>query len=53
VLNCGIPDRFIGHGSREDNLQEAGLDQRTLELGILEWWRSRLRAIRASECASA
>jgi len=53
VLNCGIPDRFIGHGSREDNLQEAGLDQRTLELGILEWWRSQLRAMPASECASA
>lgn len=53
VLNCGIPDRFIGHGSREDNLQEAGLDQRTLELSILKWWRSQLRVIRASACASA
>lgn len=53
VLNCGIPDRFIGHGSREDNLKEAGLDQRTLELTILKWWRSQPRVIRASVWASA
>ncbi len=26
VLNIGIPDRFIEHGSREDCLTEAGLD---------------------------
>ena len=26
VLNHGIPDRYIQHGSRDDNLNEAGID---------------------------
>ncbi len=40
VLNCGIPDRFIEHGSREDCLVSAGLDRASLERCILEWWQS-------------
>ncbi len=40
VLNCGIPDRFIEHGSREDCLASAGLDRASLEARILEWWQS-------------
>ncbi len=26
IANCGMPDRLLGHGSREDMLQDAGLD---------------------------
>ncbi len=52
VLNCGIPDCFVGHGSREDNLQEAGLDQRAIERRILEWWRSQQRGLRTRDCVS-
>ncbi|NKC14954.1 MAG: 1-deoxy-D-xylulose-5-phosphate synthase [Gammaproteobacteria bacterium] len=40
VLNHGIPDRYIQHGSREDNLRDAGL---TAE-GLLKAVQTRLRA---------
>ena len=39
ILHCGIPDRFIEHGSREDCLVAAGLDAPTLEAQVLRWWR--------------
>jgi 1-deoxy-D-xylulose-5-phosphate synthase len=41
VLHCGIPDRFIEHGSREDCLAAAGLDAATLEATILAFWHER------------
>jgi 1-deoxy-D-xylulose-5-phosphate synthase len=41
ILHCGIPDRFIEHGSREDCIASAGLDAPTLETRILRWWRER------------
>ncbi|MEI6458346.1 MAG: 1-deoxy-D-xylulose-5-phosphate synthase [Pseudomonadota bacterium] len=34
VLRLGIPDRFIEHGSRHDNLSAAGLDPTTLQRRI-------------------
>jgi len=40
VLNCGIPDRFVEHGSREDCLVSAGLDRASLEQRILHWWQA-------------
>jgi deoxyxylulose-5-phosphate synthase len=40
VLNVGIPDRFIEHGSREDCLVSAGLDRGGLEQRILPWWQA-------------
>ncbi|HEX4023852.1 MAG TPA: 1-deoxy-D-xylulose-5-phosphate synthase [Steroidobacteraceae bacterium] len=40
VLNVGIPDRFIEHGSREDCLVSAGLDRASLEPRILQWWQA-------------
>ncbi len=40
VLNIGIPDRFIEHGSREDCLTSAGLDRASLEQRILDWWQA-------------
>ena len=27
VKNIGLPDKFLGHGSREEILAEAGLDE--------------------------
>jgi 1-deoxy-D-xylulose-5-phosphate synthase len=44
VLNIGIPDRFIEHGSREDCLASAGLDRATLEQRILDWWQAQFPA---------
>jgi 1-deoxy-D-xylulose-5-phosphate synthase len=47
VLNCGIPDRFVEHGSREDCLVSAGLDAASLERCILHWWHARAASSRA------
>jgi 1-deoxy-D-xylulose-5-phosphate synthase len=41
VLNIGIPDRFIEHGSRDDCLRAAQLDHDSLERILLQWWRPR------------
>ncbi len=38
VLQLGIPDRFIEHGSRLDNLVDAGLDSASIERAISAWW---------------
>jgi 1-deoxy-D-xylulose-5-phosphate synthase len=39
VLNVGLPDRFVEHGTREDCLQMAGLDAASLERSIGGFWR--------------
>jgi 1-deoxy-D-xylulose-5-phosphate synthase len=51
VLNCGIPDRFIEHGSREDCLRAAGLDSQSLERRIVRWSQIERRPMR--ECRHA
>jgi 1-deoxy-D-xylulose-5-phosphate synthase len=38
LLQLGIPDRFIEHGSREDCLAATGLDARGLLDRIERWW---------------
>jgi 1-deoxy-D-xylulose-5-phosphate synthase len=38
VLQLGIPDRFIEHGSREGCLSAAGLDGASLAASIERWW---------------
>jgi len=38
MLQLGIPDRFIEHGSREGCLAAAGLDLAGLGAGIEQWW---------------
>ena len=43
VLRLGIPDRFIAHGSRADNLAAAGLDAATLAQRIERFWLPRQR----------
>jgi len=37
VLNIGLPDRFVDHGSREELLEECGLDQAGLLSSIRNW----------------
>jgi 1-deoxy-D-xylulose-5-phosphate synthase len=41
VLQLGLPDRFIDHGSRQDNLAAAGLDPASLAASIDRWWQPR------------
>ncbi len=38
VLLLGIPDRFIHHGSRNENLADAGLDDASLRVAIDRFW---------------
>jgi 1-deoxy-D-xylulose-5-phosphate synthase len=38
TLTLGIPDRFIEHGSREDCLVQAELDQASLSTAVERWW---------------
>ncbi|HVW69409.1 MAG TPA: 1-deoxy-D-xylulose-5-phosphate synthase [Steroidobacteraceae bacterium] len=38
LLQLGIPDRFIEHGSRDSCLQAAGLDTAGLTASIERWW---------------
>lgn len=48
VLNLGLPDRFIAHGSREQLLADCGLDA----AGVLRAVQTRLRASGSSAAAS-
>ena len=41
VLQLGLPDRFIEHGSRAENLATAGLDPASLAAAIDRWWQPR------------
>jgi 1-deoxy-D-xylulose-5-phosphate synthase len=51
LLQIGIPDRFIEHGSRETCLAAAGLDQAGLSASVEEWWalqaQERVRSVRS------
>jgi len=42
MLQLGIPDRFIEHGSREGCLAAAGLDLAGLGASIEQWWALQL-----------
>jgi len=52
LLQLGIPDRFIAHGSREGCLAAAGLDAAGLRASIERWWAlqcgERLRSARGA-----
>jgi 1-deoxy-D-xylulose-5-phosphate synthase len=39
VLQIGVPDGFVEHGSREDNLVTAGLDGASIRTAIDLFWR--------------
>ena len=43
LLQLGIPDRFIEHGSRDSCLVAAGLDAAGLTSSIDRWWASQTR----------
>jgi 1-deoxy-D-xylulose-5-phosphate synthase len=51
LLQLGIPDRFIEHGSREQCLQAAGLDAASIAGAIEQWWA--LQTLQAGRAASA
>ena len=38
TLTLGIPDQFIEHGSRDDCLAHAELDQASLAAAVERWW---------------
>ncbi len=38
TLTLGIPDHFIEHGSRDDCLAQAELDQASLAAAVERWW---------------
>ena len=48
IANCGLPDRLIQHGSREEMLADAGLDALSFE----EFVRARLAALEHSAPAA-
>jgi 1-deoxy-D-xylulose-5-phosphate synthase len=39
VLQIGIPDRFVEHGSRDDCLRAAELDTASMRSAIERWWQ--------------
>jgi 1-deoxy-D-xylulose-5-phosphate synthase len=39
-LHIGLPDEFLGHGSRDECLLEAGLDAAAVRGRIEAWWQS-------------
>jgi len=41
VLQVGVPDGFVEHGSREDNLAAAGLDGAGIRAAVERFWRGR------------
>jgi 1-deoxy-D-xylulose-5-phosphate synthase len=43
LLQLGIPDRFIEHGSRDSCLKAAGLDAASLSSAIERWWQPQER----------
>ena len=51
LLQLGIPDRFIEHGSRDSCLAAAGLDLAGLTASVERWWalqtQKRLRSVSA------
>jgi 1-deoxy-D-xylulose-5-phosphate synthase len=51
MLQIGIPDRFIEHGSRDTCLAAAGLDLAGITTGVEQWWAlqtpERIRSVRS------
>ncbi len=38
VVNLGLPDRFIEHGTRDEMLKEAGLDREGIKQALHKWY---------------
>ncbi|MDE2305051.1 MAG: hypothetical protein KGL34_05785 [Gammaproteobacteria bacterium] len=45
LLQIGIPEQPIAHGTRDDNLADAGLDLASLRTRIRDWWRPQIRRL--------
>jgi 1-deoxy-D-xylulose-5-phosphate synthase len=45
LLQLGVPDRFVEHGSREDNLAQAGLDVAGVRAAVERFWRPHARPV--------
>jgi 1-deoxy-D-xylulose-5-phosphate synthase len=44
VLQIGVPDGFVEHGTREDNLAAAGLDAASVRAAIDRFWKVEISA---------
>jgi 1-deoxy-D-xylulose-5-phosphate synthase len=51
-LALGLPDRFIEHGSREQCLVDAGLDQSSVVAHIERWWQVEARNLNSGRGAT-
>ena len=49
VLQLGLPDGYVEHGARSDNLAAAGLDPKSIAASIERWWQPRRLRPAASE----
>ena len=47
-LHIGLPDKFLGHGTREECLAEAGLDTASVRSTIERWWRPLLAGLNSA-----
>ncbi len=47
-LHIGLPDKFLGHGTREECLAEAGLDTASVRATIERWWRPLLAGLNSA-----
>src|SRR5262245_33572804 len=44
ALQIGVPDGFVEHGSREDNLAAAGLDAASVRTAVERFWKAEIPA---------
>lgn len=45
ALQLGLPDRFIEHGSRTENLRDVALDATSMASRIAAWWQPSARRV--------
>ncbi len=50
-LQIGIPDFYIGHGSREECLRDAGLDSASILQRISQWWQAQPSQLKSGVAA--
>ncbi len=50
LLHIGIPDQAIAHGTREECLQDAGLDFLSLRTQISTWWKPKMQRLVDAAC---
>ena len=50
-LHIGIPDFYLGHGSREECLRDAGLDTASILQRISQWWQAQPSQLKTGAAA--